>query len=118
MIKNYLTADRQLQQSSHGGNGPVELFEIWQKANFRSDIDFIDRVVVPPGTTIGFHQHGNNEEMYVVLAGEGLMRIEDDEVPIKTGDMVLNPAGGRHGLTNTSGQDIDLLVIQVSLPGQ
>ena len=93
----------------------MELFEIWQKSNFRSNIDFIDRVVVPPGSNIGFHQHGNNEEMYVVLDGSGLMKIENEEVEVSKGDMILNPAGGRHGLTNNTNENIDLLVIQVSI---
>ncbi len=115
MIKNFLKSEKQLQESSHGGTGPVELFEIWGKSNFQSNIDFIDRVVVPPGSNIGFHKHGNNEEMYIVLEGTGRMKIEDQEVDVGKGDMILNPAGGRHGLTNNSEKNIDLLVIQVSV---
>ena len=115
MIKNYLTTEMQLQECSHDGTGPVELFEVWENSDFRSGIDFIDRVVVPPGSTIGFHKHGNNEEMYIVLKGTGSMKIEDDEIVVKRGDMILNPAGGSHGLTNDSAKDIDILVLQVGV---
>jgi mannose-6-phosphate isomerase-like protein (cupin superfamily) len=118
MIKNYLTADRQLQESSHEGTGSVELYEIWENSDFKSNIDFFDRVVVPPGSTIGFHKHGENEEMYIVLEGKGLMKIEDDEVTVGKGDMILNPAGGRHGLINNSCENIDILVIQMSIDEQ
>jgi mannose-6-phosphate isomerase-like protein (cupin superfamily) len=118
MIKNYLTADRQLQKSSHEGTGSVELYEIWENSDFKSNIDFFDRVVVPPGSTIGFHKHGENEEMYIVLEGKGLMKIEDDEVAVGKGDMILNPAGGRHGLINNSCENIDILVIQMSINEQ
>jgi len=92
MIKNYLKTQKQFQENSHGGSGPVELFEIWKNSDFRSDIDFIDRVVVPPNSTIGFHRHGENEEMYIVLEGTGLMNIEDEENVVIKGDMVLNRA--------------------------
>ncbi len=115
MIKNFLTTDKQSQESSHGGTGSVDLYEIWGNSDFKSGIDFIDRVVVQPGSTIGFHKHGENEEMYIVLKGRGLMKIEDDEIAIKKGDMILNPAGGRHGLVNNSDEDIDILVLQVSI---
>lgn len=118
MIKNSLKANKQQQESSHSGAGSVELFEIWEKADFQSNIDFIDRIIVPPGSSIGFHQHGNNEEMYVVLEGTGRMKIENEEVDVGKGDMILNPAGGRHGLTNNSNRNIDLLVIQVSINKQ
>ena len=115
MIKNFYTAEKQLQQKSHGGTGPVDLYEIWGREHFDSNIDFCDRVVVPPGSTIGYHRHGNNEELYIVLEGEGLMKIDGEETVVTKGDMILNPAGGSHGLVNTSDKNIDLLVIQVGI---
>ncbi len=107
----------QPQESSHGGTGKVDLYEIWSSSEFESNVDFIDRVVVAPGSTIGFHKHGENEEMYIVLEGRGLMKIEDREVAVTKGDMILNSAGGRHGLVNNSRENIDILVIQVSIDG-
>ena len=115
MIKNYYTAEKQLQQASHGGKGPVDLYEIWGGENFESSIDFLDRVVVPPNSSIGYHRHGNNEEMYILLEGEGLMTTDGKEVVVRKGDMILNPAGGHHGLLNNSTENIDLLVIQVGI---
>ena len=115
MIKNYYSAKKQLQQESHGGTGPVYLYEIWGRENFKSNIDFCDRVVIPPDSSIGYHQHGNNEEMYIVLEGEGLMTIDEKEFVVRKGDMILNPAGGQHGLVNNSAKNIDLLVIQVGI---
>jgi mannose-6-phosphate isomerase-like protein (cupin superfamily) len=115
MIKNYYTAEKQLQQASHGGKGPVDLYEIWGRKHFESSIDFLDRVVVPPNSSIGYHRHGNNEEMYILLEGEGLMTTDGKEVVVRKGDMILNPAGSHHGLLNNSTEDIDLLVIQVGI---
>jgi len=91
------------------------LYEILKKANFKSNIDFCDRAVIPPESTIGYHQQGCNEDIYIVLEGEGLMTIEGNEVIVKKGDMILNPDGGKHGLVNNSKKDIDLLVIQVGI---
>ena len=115
MIKNYLTTKKQRQKSSHGGTGAVDLYEIWENSDFKSDVDFFDRVVVPPGSTVGFHKHGKNEEMYIVLEGTGLMKIENKEISVSKGDMILNPVGGRHGLVNNSSENIDLLVVQISI---
>lgn len=91
------------------------MYEIWGKSDFKSNVDFMDRVVVPPGSTIGYHKHGNNEEMYVVLGGQGTMTLDNEPVTVKKGDMILNPAHGEHGLVNDSNSDIDLLVIQIRL---
>ena len=53
--------------------------------------------------------------MYILLEGEGLMTIDGKEAVVRKGDMILNPAGGHHGLVNNSPNDIDLLVIQVGI---
>lgn len=115
MIKNFLSATKQLQEGSHGGVGKVELYEIWSQADFKSNMDFFDRVVVPPNSTIGYHQHGENEEMYIILEGEGTMTIDDKTVVIRKGDMILNPKGGKHGLRNNSGSNIDILIVQIAV---
>ncbi len=115
VIKNFLRAGREVQESSHGGDGPVALYEIWDRSEFASNVDFLDRVVVPPGSTIGVHRHGDNEEMYVVLSGRATMTIEGEPVTVEAGDMILNPAFGEHGLVNDSDADIDILIIQVGM---
>ena len=118
MIKNYLNAARQNLEKSHDGKGPYALYEIWGKDDFKSNCDFIDRVTIPANSEVGYHKHGNNEEMYIVLEGQGTMIIGGKKQNIKKGDMVLNPAFGEHGLINDSDHDIELLVIQISLTDQ
>jgi mannose-6-phosphate isomerase-like protein (cupin superfamily) len=41
--------------------------------------------------------------------------LDGKEVKVSKGDMILNPVEGEHGLVNNSSEDIDLLVIQVSI---
>jgi len=77
--------------------------------------DFALRVVMPPNSSMGLHKHGNDEEMYIILSGEGLMTIEGIEQPVGKGDMILNKPCGTHGLLNNSSKDIELLIIQASL---
>ena len=114
-IRSFLHSEKQVQQSSHNGRGNVDLYEIWGRSDFKSDVDFMDRVVIPPKSTIGYHKHGNNEEIYILLEGQGTMTIDNEPVTVKKGDMILNPAFGEHGLVNDSDSNIDLLVIQIGL---
>ncbi|NRD74110.1 cupin domain-containing protein [Shewanella sp. VB17] len=115
MIKNFLNNIVQVCEKSHDGVGPYDLHEIWSSDDFKSNIDFIDRVVIPPHSTVGYHKHGNNEEMYIVLEGNGQMTLNGEKVQITKGDMILNQPWGEHGLVNHSSDNIDLLVIQISL---
>lgn len=54
--------------------------------------------VVPPGKRAWpFHNHRVNEEMFVVLEGEGEVRIGKETFPIRQGDVIAHPPGGhRH----------------------
>lgn len=47
-----------------------------------------------PGRRIGFgHRHAESEEIYVVLAGSGRFKIEDEIVPVSAKDVVYLPPG-------------------------
>ena len=62
--------------------------------------------IVPPGkTALPFHNHYGNEEMFFVLEGEGEVRIGDKRYPIRSGDFIACPIGGKttaHQIINTS----------------
>lgn len=64
---------------------------------------------------MGEHSHGDDEEMYIVLKGQGTMTIEGEEQKVVAGDMVVNKRFGTHGLVNTSNSEIELLIIQASI---
>ncbi|GIU09989.1 hypothetical protein TUM4261_19160 [Shewanella sp. c952] len=115
MIKNFLDAKKQSLAKSHYGSGQYDLYEIWSRADFSSNVDFIDRVVIPPNSTVGYHKHANNEEIYIVIEGQGTMKLNGKDVSIKKGDMIVNQPFGEHGLVNNSDSVIDILVIQVSI---
>lgn len=52
---------------------------------------------LPAGASVPFvHSHKQNEEIYLVLKGEGKLYIDGDEIDIKEGDVFnIKPAGKR-----------------------
>jgi uncharacterized cupin superfamily protein len=75
--------------------------------------------VVPAGKmSCPFHNHHNNEEMFYVIEGAGEVRIGDQRYPIKAGDVICTPAGGRetaHHIMNTSSQELKYLSVSTML---
>ena len=90
MIRNFLETKRQIQHSAHDGKGEVELYEIFGKSDFLGNCDFIDRQVIPPNSTVGYHKHGNNEEIYIILDGTGTMTIDSKVVRVKKDPQLLS----------------------------
>lgn len=62
-------------------------------------------VTVEPGKrAFPFHNHLGNDEMFVILEGEGTYRFGDTEHPVKAGDVCGAPRGGpdrAHQLINS-----------------
>jgi mannose-6-phosphate isomerase-like protein (cupin superfamily) len=67
-------------------------------------------VIYPTGTTTG-HTH-DEEEVYYVISGEGVMVVGEDEFPIKAGDALYVPPGEFH--TTYQRGNIPLTVLWVT----
>ncbi len=76
--------------------------------------DFVDFTIVPPGASIGIHSHAeDNEELYVILSGRAEMTLDGQTLHVAAGDVVVNRAGGCHGLINTGALPVRMVVVQV-----
>jgi uncharacterized cupin superfamily protein len=71
--------------------------------------------VVPPGKRAWpFHNHPAKEEMFFVLHGSGEVRIGEATYPIRAGDIIACPAGGKetaHQIINTGAEELRYLAV-------
>src|SRR4051795_12302028 len=51
--------------------------------------------VQPGKSSCPFHNHHVEDEMFIILEGEGTYRFGPDSYPIKSGDVLGAPAGGQ-----------------------
>ena len=69
--------------------------------------------ICPPGKrACPFHNHHVNEEMFLILEGEGVLRFGDQEYPLRKDDIVACPPGKRevaHQIINTGSTDLRYL---------
>ena len=75
---------------------------------------------VPPGKRAWpFHNHPAKEEMFFVLQGSGEVRIGEARYPIRTGDFIACPEGGRetaHQIINTGTEELRYLAVSTEHP--
>ena len=64
---------------------------------------------LPVGTSTIGHHHVKTEEIYYILQGEGLMRIEQETRRVGPGDAIAIVPGAVHQLTNTGSEVLKLL---------
>ncbi len=68
------------------------------------------RAAVAPGQTTWLHALGTSE-VYHILSGEGMMRVDGEREPVRPGDTVYIPPHGRQQITNTGSTDLLFLCI-------
>ncbi len=61
-------------------------------------------IVAPGMRSCPYHAHHAQEEMFIVLEGEGTLRVAGEMLPVRQGDVVFIPPGPEypHQLINTS----------------
>lgn len=69
--------------------------------------------VMPPNTGLPFfHKHRKNEEMYIVLQGDGEFLVDEAVIPIKEGSVVRIAPDASRSWKNTGGTPMIMMCIQ------
>jgi len=69
-----------------------------------------------PGQEHRLHTHEGMDKVYHVLKGRGHFLLEDREVPMEAGVMLVAPEGVPHGVRNSSGERLVLLAVLAPAP--
>jgi mannose-6-phosphate isomerase-like protein (cupin superfamily) len=109
------STDLRHQEAIHEGVGTIVRRMFFRKQS-RLGVKF-DIWELPPGASEGDHTHGAHgegralEEIYYVLSGNGMMRIDGEEVAVAPGDAIMVPPGVDHGLYNTGAEPLRLVLL-------
>ena len=72
----------------------------------------IARARVEPGVTTAWHRLAGVHERYIILEGEGVMEVgENDATPVKSGEVVVIPRDKPQRITNNGVRDLTFLCI-------
>jgi len=100
----------------HGGKGALDWVRVLDGRDVAGRaVNFIHDNVLAPGVSIGLHEHTDDEEYYYIVAGTGMMTLDDRRVEVAAGDVAAVFPGGKHALENTGSDDLRIIVISVSV---
>jgi mannose-6-phosphate isomerase-like protein (cupin superfamily) len=69
-----------------------------------------------PGQAHALHAHAGMDKVYSVVEGEGVFLLEDQELPMRAGDLLVAPEGVPHGVRNTGSGRLLVLAILAPAP--
>ena len=83
---------------------------------FESPNYFCDLYCLKPGQEQRVHRHAESDKIYFVLRGRGLFHIAGEERELVEGEAVVAKPGEDHGVRNSAGEDLVLLVFMTPRP--
>ncbi len=94
------------------GVGEVYVYDIVSKEELLGHGRLYAKLVLPPGSSIGWHQHVGETEPYYILYGEGDFTDTDGTVTkVHAGDICTIAVNGWHSLANNSTEDLALIAL-------
>ena len=87
-----------------------------KSALFASDRILVGLNAFEPDQEHKLHAHEGMDKVYQVLEGEGVFTLEDRELPMSAGMMLIAPASVPHGIRNTGSTRLLVLAILAPAP--
>ena len=101
--------------AAHGGKRTVRYRRALRPEMFRTNWGYVDHLVLPPDASEGLHRHDFIEEFYYVINGRGRVTVDKETAEIGPGDAVPIRLREAHGFYNHTQQDLELLVVGITL---
>src|ERR1044071_9287140 len=97
----------QNQPGPHDGGGETTAYSFFSKAGNLSLV--FRKRVLKPGSAIGYHLQ-TQDEIYYIVSGEGIMKMNNETFAVHAGDAILTRPGSSHGLKQTGNEDLVVIV--------
>jgi len=110
MIRRLAEQTPQPRENIRGGKGRAEAVD-YLTAGEMAGIQAVSRITLAAGASVGAHPHPTQEELYLILEGEGEGSLDGEAFPVGPGDAFLCRAGHTHGLCNSSAVPLTFLAV-------
>ncbi|MBQ7372088.1 MAG: cupin domain-containing protein [Blautia sp.] len=95
-----------------GGKGTAYVYHVVGKSELLGHGSLYARVVLPPGASVGWHQHVHDTEPYYILKGQGdFIDTWRNVTKVGPGDVCLIEVGHYHSLENNYEEDLEFMAL-------
>ena len=111
MIRKAAEMDTENRPAMRGGAGTVTLQHFFKQDEITAKSRLCARLTLPPGASIGSHQHVGEDEVYIVTKGSGLLDDGTVKTQVSTGDAILTGKGESHSIANNGITDLEIIAV-------
>ena len=116
MIRKSSEMRSEVREKMRGGEGAVTIRHHFAQEEFGAKVRLCATLTLPPGASIGTHQHEGEDEVYIVTRGSGVLDDGATRTRIAAGDSVLTGKGASHAVKNDGKDDLEIIAVILCYP--
>ncbi|MDR2534918.1 MAG: cupin domain-containing protein [Treponema sp.] len=101
------------REKMRGGEGTIAFTYLVDCEN-EKNIRMLAELTLPPGASIGKHNHDSETEYFLIQSGSGVVNDNGTDIPVKSGDAIITGNGASHSITNTGSAPLVLHAVIVT----
>jgi mannose-6-phosphate isomerase-like protein (cupin superfamily) len=101
----------EVREAMRGGEGAVTIRHYVPEDAFTAGVRLCSQLVLPPGASIGMHRHEQEDEVYILTKGSGVLDDGTVRTRIERGDAVLTGKGESHAICNDGVETLELTAV-------
>lgn len=111
MIKRADEMQSEIRHKMRGGEGAVRIEHIFAKEELNSSTRLCARITLEPGSSIGYHEHIAEEEIFYIISGTAEIDDNGTKKEVGPGDAVLTGNGAGHAVRNIGQDNLEMLAV-------
>jgi mannose-6-phosphate isomerase-like protein (cupin superfamily) len=72
----------------------------------------VKRIIVKPGKRLSLQSHNHRSENWVIIEGNAVVTLDEEEIPRSPNQSVYIPVGAKHRISNPGQEDVVFIEVQ------
>ena len=111
MVRKPAEMKTETREAMRGGDGTVTIRHYFTRDELQANARLCARLTLPPGASIGEHEHAAEDEVYLIVKGVGMLDDGQTESRVEAGDAVLTGNGASHAIRNVGDTDLEIIAV-------
>lgn len=112
MIRRNNEYEKNVKEEMRGGDGKVLIEKLWDpETELKANNRLFAKLTLEPGSSIGFHNHVDEEEVFVILSGTAEADDNGKKEILNPGDTILTADGAGHAIKSVGNENLEILAV-------
>lgn len=111
MIRKPSEMEVEVREQVRGGKEKVTIRHMFKKEEIKARTRLCAHLTMIPNSSIGTHPHVDEDELFVILKGTGIIDDGKTQTRVTAGDAILTGNGEAHAISNAGKDDLELIAI-------